>query len=87
MTADLLTAATPFALALGAVGLFVVVPVLFGKGIKRADDRADLPFSEPHEAHVREAIALANDEPDPDFIARTRRLVVDELAQRRQVTS
>jgi hypothetical protein len=47
------------------------------------DDGADVPFSEPHEAHVREAIAIANDEPDPVFVARTRDLVVDELARRR----
>jgi hypothetical protein len=69
--------------------LLVGVPLLLGKAISLSDriEGADVPFTEPHEAHVREAVAVGNDEPDPDFIARTRQMVVDELAQRRGVVS
>jgi hypothetical protein len=90
MIGNLTTALTPVGIALGIVAVFVGVPLLLGRTIAladRIDDGADVQFSEPHEQHVRQAIAVGNDEPDPDFLARTRRLVVDELAQRRGAVS
>jgi hypothetical protein len=62
-----------------------VWPPLWLTDLNITDDGADAPRSPATEAAQRQALAL--DAPDPAFIARTRDLVVDELARRRSVTS
>lgn len=48
-------------------------------------DRGDAPIGDNR--NVNQALATCDAGPSPEFIARTRRLVVDELAQRRQPQS